>query len=121
MTDWIDIDEPQVRRLPKPKQEDGLIQWHRDPTYAERWHRQTIAAFQACETVEEVDDLLAYHDIAIDRMFLDFPDMAEAITEAADDQKILLTSSQHDPSTAVPVQPDERKPKWHRTQTSGKW
>lgn len=78
-------------QLPKPKELDGRVEWHRDSTYAERWHRQRIEEIQACETVKEVNGLLAYYDELLDRLWLDFPDYADAIKEAADDQKIFVT------------------------------
>lgn len=69
---------------------DGYIDYSKRPEHAERKHRQIIAAIEACEDAQEVFAVLAANDEILDNFFLNYPDFAEAIDEAATDHKANL-------------------------------
>jgi len=89
-----------------PRQYDGVITFKGFGERAERKHRQIIAAIGCCETRQEVNDTLTEHDAVLDALFLDWPDYAEAINEAADEHKAILDhGSDHGPDAdaAAPI------------------
>lgn len=89
-------------REPYPKMEyDGEIDWARNPIAAERKHRHIIDALYSVDTQNEIDAILEAEDVVLDAMYLSFPEYFEAVKDAAEEVKILLTSS--NPTQAEPA------------------
>lgn len=88
----------------QPRAYDGVVTFRGFGDRAERKHRQIIAAIECCENAQEVDDTLTEHDAILDALFLDFPDYAEAIKDAAADHKaILAAGSDPTPDAGAPA------------------
>jgi len=87
----------------RPRTYDGNVTFANFGQRAERKHRQIIKAIECCETAQEVDDTLTEQDLIIDALFLDYPDYAEAILEAAKDHKAILAAGTPAPDAGAPA------------------
>ena len=90
---------PQTRRT-----YDGRVTFRNFAERADRKQRQIIAAIEICETAQEVNDTMTEHGEVLDALFLDYPDMLEAIeTAAADHKAILAAGSDPTPDAGAPA------------------
>jgi len=69
---------------------DGVVDYSLRPVHAERKHRQIIEEIETCDLPEDVDEVLCEHDEILDNFYLNFPDYADAIKQAATDWKAML-------------------------------
>jgi hypothetical protein len=94
-------------RTPATKSEwaedNGRLDWSRDPVSAERFHRQTISRIWSVDTVEELDALMAAESLAIDALWLTHPHYAERIDAAATEVRSMIgaaTTAKAEPQPA---------------------
>lgn len=62
---------------------DGAVSFAGRGENAERKHRQIIEALWACDTQQDVDDVLRVHGLEIDALYLDYPQYHTAVESAA--------------------------------------
>lgn len=72
---------------------DGTVRYRYRGEHAERKHRHLIAAIYACEDQGDLAYILADHDAELDALWLDYPDYAQAVSDAADEVHAMLTAS----------------------------
>lgn len=77
---------------PARRQYDGVVNFRNFGERADRKHRQIISAIEICETAQEVNDTMVEHGEVLDALFLDYPDLSEAIHTAATDHKAILAA-----------------------------
>jgi hypothetical protein len=104
----FEIDTGNVFAVPLTKSsavDDGMrLDWSRDHTAAERFHRHTISQIWSVDTVKELDAFMAAESLAIDALWLTHPHYAERIDAAATEVRSMIGAATTAKAVPQPAQ-----------------